>query len=268
MDSSLVDWPWARVVGIGTVRSMQCHQWSSLGQCTWTTVVFDIHQQHGTEPELQQLNIRLFADDTLLYHRIQSQQDQIQMQKDTLVHWSNTWCMELNSLAPGKFEWNFRYIIFKRISVIDGWGISCEIALIWMSLDCMDDQSTLVQVMALCHQATSHCLSQCWLRSLSPYRVTRPQWVNIKKCYTLHIMTTSQNKQAVCIPYSMSGKELERVRYIKYLSVTINNHLSWEPHISATAAKAHSPQPRSGLNFTNLGCYGRLIYIYLLLRHS
>ena len=39
-------------------------------------------------------------------------------------------------------------IIFKLILVIDGWGISCEIALIWMSLDFTDDQSTLVEVMA------------------------------------------------------------------------------------------------------------------------
>ena len=83
-----------------------------------------------------------------------------------------------NSLAPGKFEWNFRYAIFKQIVMIDGWGISCEIALIWMPLDFIDDQSTLVQVMAWCRQATSHYLSQCWPRSLSPYGVTRPQWVN------------------------------------------------------------------------------------------
>ena len=31
----------------------------------------------------------------------------------------------------------------KQILVIDGWGISSEIALIWMSLDFADDQSTL-----------------------------------------------------------------------------------------------------------------------------
>ena len=84
----------------------------------------------------------------------------------------------INSLAPGKYEWNFRHVIFKQILVIDGWDISCEIALIWMSLDFADDQSTLVQVMAWCRQATSHYLSQCWPRSLSPYGVTRPQWVN------------------------------------------------------------------------------------------
>ena len=84
---------------------------------------------------------------------------------------------EINSLAPGKFEWNFRYAIFKLILEIDGWGISYEIALIWMSLDFTDDQSTLVQVMAWCRQAISHYLSQCWPRSLSPYGVTRPEWV-------------------------------------------------------------------------------------------
>ena len=76
---------------------------------------------------------------------------------------------------------NSRYVIFKRILVIDGWGIPCEIALIWtwwMSLDLNDEKSTLVQVMAWCHQAASHYLNQCWPRSLSPYGITRPQWVN------------------------------------------------------------------------------------------
>ena len=83
-----------------------------------------------------------------------------------LTHW-----------PQGNLNEFFRYIIFKWILVIDGWGISCEIALIWMSLDFVDDQSTLVQVMAWCRQATSHYMSQCWLRSLSSYGVTRPQWV-------------------------------------------------------------------------------------------
>ena len=78
-------------------------------------------------------------------------------------------------LAKG--VWNLRYVIFKRLLVIAGWGISCEAALIWMSLGFTDDQSTLVQVMAWCLQATSHYLSQCWPRSLSPCDVTWPQWL-------------------------------------------------------------------------------------------
>ena len=53
-----------------------------------------------------------------------------------------------------------------------GWPV-----LWWMPLDLTDDKSTLVQV-----TATSHYLSQCWPRSMSPYDVTRPQWVNLL-CY-------------------------------------------------------------------------------------
>ena len=99
--------------------------------------------------------------------------------KETLVlstSYAHQCLFFINSLAPGNFEWNLRHVIFKKILMIDGWGISCEIALIWMSLDFTDEQSTLVQVMAWCRQATNHYLSQCWPRSLSPYGITRPQW--------------------------------------------------------------------------------------------
>ena len=73
-------------------------------------------------------------------------------------------------------------LICKQILVIDGWGIYCEIALIQMSLVFTDHQSTLVQVMAWCHWATSHYPSQCWPRSLSSYGVIRPEWVNWCYC--------------------------------------------------------------------------------------
>ena len=58
-----------------------------------------------------------------------------------------------------------------------GWGISYEIALRWMPQALTDDKSTLVQVMAWCRQATSHYLSQCWPRSMSPNVVIRSQRV-------------------------------------------------------------------------------------------
>ena len=62
-----------------------------------------------------------------------------------------------------------------------------------MSLDLSDDKSTLVQVMAWCHQATSNYLSQCWPRSMSPYGVTRPQWVkkvlrHVEHCFFFFII--------------------------------------------------------------------------------
>ena len=58
-------------------------------------------------------------------------------------------------------------------------GSSCETALWWMPQDTFDIKSTLAQLMAWCHQATSHYLSQCWPRSISPYDIPRPQKVNV-----------------------------------------------------------------------------------------
>ena len=67
------------------------------------------------------------------------------------------WADELafNSLAPGRFQFNFRKVIFKLTLVNGGWSISYKIALRWMPQDLTDDKSTLVQVMAWCHQATA-----------------------------------------------------------------------------------------------------------------
>ena len=56
--------------------------------------------------------------------------------------------------------------------------IALEIADRCLSQDFTDDKSILVEVMAWCRQATSHYPSQCCPRSLLPYSVTRPQWVN------------------------------------------------------------------------------------------
>ena len=81
---------------------------------------------------------------------------------------------QINSLSPGKF----RYVIFKLTSMFNSWSITSEIVLRWMPQDLTDDKSTLVQAMAWCYQATSHYLNQCWPRSMSPYGITRPQWVN------------------------------------------------------------------------------------------
>ena len=52
-----------------------------------------------------------------------------------------------------------------------------------------NNNSTLVQVMAWCRQATSHYLSPCWSRSMSLYgniSGTGPQWLNA----VLHIWAT------------------------------------------------------------------------------
>ena len=70
-------------------------------------------------------------------------------------------------------------IIFNLVLLVSIFKSSHDNALWWMPQDLTDDKSTLVQVMAWCHQATSHYLNQCWPRSLPPYGVTRPQYVNL-----------------------------------------------------------------------------------------
>ena len=84
----------------------------------------------------------------------------------------------VNSLTPGRCEWNLTEVIFNLILVTDGWGLTRGIALRWILMSFID-KSTLVQVMAWCRQATSHYLSQCWPRSMLPCGITRPQWVHV-----------------------------------------------------------------------------------------
>ena len=90
------------------------------------------------------------------------------------LQWPTSTMIAVYLIGPWGIWMKFWICIFKLILVIDSWGICCEIALIWMSLDFTDDQSTLVQVMAWCHQATSQYLSQCWPRTLSSYGIKRP----------------------------------------------------------------------------------------------
>ena len=89
--------------------------------------------------------------------------------------------ISVNSLAPVRSGCDSKNGIFNPVLLIGIFRSSHDNALRWMPHDLIDDKSTLVQVMAWCHQTTSHYLSQCWLRSLSPYGIARPQWVNTRR---------------------------------------------------------------------------------------
>ena len=54
------------------------------------------------------------------------------------------------------------------------WELTVK-SLWWMLQNFSNEESTLVQLMAWCHQATSHYLGQCWSRCMTNMR-------NIKKC--------------------------------------------------------------------------------------
>ena len=99
----------------------------------------------------------------------------------TLWHWQAPVFLDemiLTHCRLGNSNESLHKQLSKLNSVTNGWGKCCEIAMRWMSLDHTDDKSTLVQVMAWCREATSHYLNQCWPRSMLPYGITRPQWVN------------------------------------------------------------------------------------------
>ena len=89
-----------------------------------------------------------------------------------------TYSCKANSLAAGRFQFNFRLVTSKLTLVNYDSGISYEIAFRGMPLDLADDKSTLGQAMAWCRKTTSHYLRQCWPRSMSPNGLTRPQWAN------------------------------------------------------------------------------------------
>ena len=82
-----------------------------------------------------------------------------------------------NSLGLRRHRFHFKTAIFNHVLLIGIFTSSETNALIWMPRDLTDDKSALVQVMAWFRQATSHNLNQCWLSSMSPHGVTRPQWV-------------------------------------------------------------------------------------------
>ena len=97
--------------------------------------------------------------------------------------------------------------------------------------------------MAWCRQATSHYLNHCWPRSLSPYGATRPQWVNILRNATGHLICfgillirftnlslycTCMVCSIVCIHYSVAKwAATEIICYsIVYSTIQINTELN------------------------------------------
>ena len=73
---------------------------------------------------------------------------------------------------------NFKSLISEHILLINFMSSSYKISPGWIPQNTIEKESTLVQVMAWCHQVTNHYLSKCWSRFMWPHVVTWPQWVN------------------------------------------------------------------------------------------
>ena len=86
-------------------------------------------------------------------------------------HFTTAQCINDQLIDPREM-WQF---IVQNNSLDTHWWIILR----WMPQNLTNEKSTLVQVMAWCRKATSHCLNQCWFRTLSAYGVTRPQLVTL-----------------------------------------------------------------------------------------
>ena len=107
----------------------------------------------------------------------------------------------LNHWPLGNINVILKNIIFNLNLLIGIFKSSYDNVIRWMLQDLTDDKSTLVQVMAWCHQATNHYLSQCWPRSPMPYGITRPQWVNYSCILKSEILceTASRSQSIIMI---------------------------------------------------------------------
>ena len=98
------------------------------------------------------------------------------IQRSTRPLMSEGWII-VNSLAPGRPGCHFETAIFNLFY----WLVSSNRLRMMPWDECQGTSPVKSQywfrLMAWCRQATSHYLSQCWPGSMSPYGVTRPQWV-------------------------------------------------------------------------------------------
>ena len=82
-----------------------------------------------------------------------------------------------NPLAPKICGHELKGVIFKLLMQNISLNTHCKFDLSWIPHNLLNENFTLVQVMAWCHQETNHYLSQCWARSMLAYGITRPQCV-------------------------------------------------------------------------------------------
>ena len=132
----------------------------------------------------------------------------------------------INSLAPGRPGCHFETAIFNLVLLIGFFTSSKDNALRWMPRDLTDDKST----MAWCRQETSHYLSQCWPSSMSPYGVTRPQWVKKlghqwfrKWLITWSVLSHNQNQCRLTANWTLRRKlQWNYVKTILFFSLMKN----------------------------------------------
>ena len=113
----------------------------------------------------------------------------------------------INSLSPGRWIKIFKKIKFQIIFLPVTFGVflSCT------GIDSNDIMPTLIQMMTWCCEATSHYLGPCCPKSITPYGVTRPQWVNFVKACELVVMTFNSLRPSDAYMRRWTGSSLVQI---------------------------------------------------------
>ena len=92
------------------------------------------------------------------------------------LHGSHVTCItvvcfikEVNSLAHERCGSNFTRVFSNPFYALISQVLPVNLIFRWVPQNPIDDAPILVQVMAWCRQATSHYMSQCWPRTMSPH---------------------------------------------------------------------------------------------------
>ena len=92
-------------------------------------------------------------------------------------------------------------VVFKLISRIHIFIISCELALRWILQDLINNKSTSVRAIAWCCRAANHYPSQCWPGSLSPIGnkpLPEPMFTQIYVAIRQQAITRANGDQKLC----------------------------------------------------------------------
>ena len=143
-----------------------------------------------------------------------------------------------------------------------------------MLLGLTDDLSTLVQVMIWRRQATSHYLSQCWSRSVSPYGVTRPQSSMMTKFTDVYIgyrplMHSKLHRACRCFHCDKGGPWVGHWAHLIVVPHRVCNGLNYKFAIGVPFYANHTQKCNIKSLFGGCWFYPYLyiyIYIYIYMR--
>ena len=115
--------------------------------------------------------------------------------------------------------------------------------------------------MTWCRQATSHFLNQCWPSFMSPYDVTRDQWVKAIMPLTVYLTFIETIRVHANIQILYEGKIISYKirRIVTYFDSSVSCNLKWESQEDGTVS-----QKRYGLRTEILRIFYILKYWYWL----